>query len=371
IGQRELRWENDLLGLLLFFYLLACTLSILQNVVNPPPHAIGLSEVFSLRASGLRPLVQLFVLLTALLVYCLTFLMNQNRAQLMRSLRLFFAVSFVMCLYAFYQVFAFNWDLPFKDINTTLPTTGDPGSRIEGSSFTYGGIGVVRPFSTMVESVHLANLLLCTLPIMLALRLSQVPLANWGISPLFLNVNLLLQLTILVLTQSRGAWLGFLASLLVLAAYFPAKKYLPLAFALLAGLLSAGLVSSFVDPSVDSVPDFQAFLQGRLTQEAIYRELPRLQIWQIALDLFREHPLIGVGLGNFPLYAAARLQLPVLVSAHGLFQATLAETGLIGFFSLLAILVVFYWQMRQALRQFRASPYGRFCPEPQQPWWPS
>jgi O-antigen ligase len=76
----------------------------------------------------------------------------------------------------------------------------------------------------------------------------------------------------------------------------------------------------------------------------------RLDIWRTAASIWREHPLLGVGLGQFPTaYAEARIPgklfLPGTIfqpppHAHNLFLHHLAEGGIIGFVAILALLAV-------------------------------
>jgi O-antigen ligase len=70
----------------------------------------------------------------------------------------------------------------------------------------------------------------------------------------------------------------------------------------------------------------------------------RKLIWSAGVDLFREHPLIGVGAGSFgtatqrALPASIARDNPFLPAAHNTFLSILAEEGLIGFALLLLLL---------------------------------
>jgi O-antigen ligase len=79
----------------------------------------------------------------------------------------------------------------------------------------------------------------------------------------------------------------------------------------------------------------------------------RVDIWSVALRVFRAHPIGGVGIGNFtvvePSYAAGNLNLPrvdLIVNSqkvtHNTYLNVLADLGLVGFclFALLIILVL-------------------------------
>jgi len=104
-----------------------------------------------------------------------------------------------------------------------------------------------------------------------------------------------------VLTASRGGQLVFLV---VLAAYF-LKRFGP-AGAVFGGVLAAPLF----------------FFGGRSGEEASSSTLERLDCWAEALSIWRSHPLLGVGLGQFGEYN--------YMTAHNSYLLALAELGLPG-----------------------------------------
>lgn len=63
----------------------------------------------------------------------------------------------------------------------------------------------------------------------------------------------------------------------------------------------------------------------------------RLLMWEKATQAFQEKPLLGVGLGNFPLFVKPTAAFREPIYAHNLFLDFLAETGLFSAFSLLFI----------------------------------
>jgi O-antigen ligase len=88
----------------------------------------------------------------------------------------------------------------------------------------------------------------------------------------------------------------------------------------------------------------------------------RVDIWRTAINIWENHPIIGVGLGGFPAaYSAARVPgkayLPSTVfqpppHAHNVFLQLLAEQGILGFLAFVALLAV---SARTTLR-LRGSP---------------
>ncbi len=144
----------------------------------------------------------------------------------------------------------------------------------------------------------------------------------------------------LIMSWSRGAWLGSLAALAVMVVFAPRRRLVGLAlllavvglggFAWGAGLLPESLVARLSGFSeYTQVYD----VRGVDITEANFAVLDRLAHWGAAVDMLRDHPWLGVGLGNYePAYPAyARLNWPnALGHAHNIYLNFAAETGLIG-----------------------------------------
>ncbi len=83
----------------------------------------------------------------------------------------------------------------------------------------------------------------------------------------------------------------------------------------------------------------------------------RRELWAAAVALWREHPLLGVGAGNFRLLAEVELRRRGRAShyyAHSLYLETLATMGLLGALTLIALIAVLAaacWQLWQSRRQ--------------------
>jgi O-antigen ligase len=85
----------------------------------------------------------------------------------------------------------------------------------------------------------------------------------------------------------------------------------------------------------------------------------RLTLWRMAIETFLENPLVGIGIGNFravhDLYPEMKLyELHRWVkgmSAHNVLLHYLAETGLLGAGSLLALAVMGWRNARRAIRE--------------------
>jgi putative inorganic carbon (hco3(-)) transporter len=146
----------------------------------------------------------------------------------------------------------------------------------------------------------------------------------------------------LLLTQSRGGLLAFVAILLVYA-YLSADdrkaRIRQVALVLIVCLLAAA-VAGFFFQRLGEIDDFTT--------------VSRLAIWGGAFAVFARSPLLGTGFGNLRALMGGLLNLPDgwTGDAHNLYLELLAETGLVGFmvFSVLIILA-----LRTALRQLRKT----------------
>ena len=92
---------------------------------------------------------------------------------------------------------------------------------------------------------------------------------------------------------------------------------------------TATVIARYTDTSLTSGGGILGFRpdQGPLVLEL---DPGRQEMWRIGLDMFIEHPLGGVGLGNFDAEARARAPFSAASSPHSGLNQLLAETGLLG-----------------------------------------
>lgn len=91
---------------------------------------------------------------------------------------------------------------------------------------------------------------------------------------------------------------------------------------------------------VSSILYFHPYYQARvlsISNMQYQSNSERLLIWQSSYQMFKDHPLIGVGVGNFSFVYQSKYILPeakerFLTHAHNIYLHTLAESGLVGFF---------------------------------------
>lgn len=153
----------------------------------------------------------------------------------------------------------------------------------------------------------------------------------------------------LAATKSRGGLLGGMALLLVMLLVMRPALWRWL-------VLVGGIAALVIVLTVAMLPNWDGSIAGLVPgrPEAV---LDRLIIWGVALDVFKENPLFGVGLGNFrdeffsrEVWLNVELGYPSL-HAHNTYLEILAGTGLFGLLAYLAFLLM---MARHLLRRWRA-----------------
>lgn len=163
----------------------------------------------------------------------------------------------------------------------------------------------------------------------------------------------------LILTFSRGGWIGFVVSLfvfLVLLVYWysvrlPAQ-WRPWAMPVLLGGSAGVLILAvlFVEPVRDRV---SSMFVGRNDSSNNFR----INVWAAVIEMIKDRPVLGIGPGNnafnkiYPQYMRARYSA---LSAYSIFLEVAVETGLIGLTCFLWLLIVTFNQGVQQLRRLRA-----------------
>jgi putative inorganic carbon (HCO3(-)) transporter len=172
----------------------------------------------------------------------------------------------------------------------------------------------------------------------------------------------------ILLSLSRGAWIGVLLGLAaMLAAWSPAVRrwLIPSAAGLVVLLLLTAsnlLPAGWSDRLVAVVENFGIFdvRTVEVTAENL-AVVERMAHWQAGWYMLLDHPLLGVGAGNYPaayeMYSLPGWREP-LGHAHNYYLNMAAETGLPGAAALLVLMGVIY---RTILRGLKRRPSGSFA----------
>jgi len=188
---------------------------------------------------------------------------------------------------------------------------------------------------------------------------------SWPFAFLFYGVACTVIAIALIMTWSRGAWLGFMAAFIVMNIVRSrrAAALFALALILLSFVFVMGGLQLLPEAITQRFLDFLPFLGGvdisrvEITP-ANFAVIERLAHWQAGWDMFSEHPWLGVGIGNYepvyPAYALPRWDEP-LGHAHNYYLNIAAEAGLVGLCAYLVLWATVFWQAWRAVR--RTSGY--------------
>ena len=152
----------------------------------------------------------------------------------------------------------------------------------------------------------------------------------------------------IIMSWSRGAWLGAIAGGVVVIAVRSRRSAALIAGALIALALviatfGTGWMPQIISGRISDLGNYTSGPDPTRTEitDANFAVLERLAHWQAGQRMFADHPWLGVGIGNYGAayenYAPAHWYLP-LGHAHNVFINFLAEVGAIGFAAFM-----FFW----------------------------
>ena len=174
-------------------------------------------------------------------------------------------------------------------------------------------------------------------------------LALWVALATLLGVSGLASLLGIVLSFSRGAWLGvaggILAMLLVSARRLPVLRVAVVAVVAVA-IAAGGIhyaptaIQDRYDQLVSQIRLFDS--REVMVTPATFAAVERMAHWQTGLAMFASNPLLGVGVGNFNIrFTEFHIHSGFPVSAghaHNYYIQALAETGILGLIAYLTLM---------------------------------
>ncbi|HEY9664134.1 MAG TPA: IctB family putative bicarbonate transporter [Allocoleopsis sp.] len=233
---------------------------------------------------------------------------------------------------------------------TALATWVDPESSLAGTT---------RVYSVLGNPNLLAGYLLP------ATVFSAAAIFAWKrwIPKLLAVVLWVVNSACLILTFSRGGWIGFVVAgflLLVLLVHW-FSVYLPRFWRIWALPIVLGVSAAAIILAVATVEP----LRDRVASIFVGREDSsnnfRLNVWMAVIEMIKDRPVLGIGPGNdafnkiYPKYQEAGF---TALSAYSIFLELAVEAGLIGLACFLWLLVVTLnqgWQQIQRLRSLRSG----------------
>ena len=283
------------------------------------------SALSSLQA--VNPLVSVYGLIPLLKAFLVFFYLANN----VREERQLLGIGAALCLGILGQsVMAFTQY--FSGTTFGLRVLGE--TRHSLLFHEMGSSELARVGGTLGHPNGLASFLVMALPIVLAIVVGTR--RRW-IGALG-AVTLIAGLAVLVLTFSRGGWLGFALAAIAVVGLGAWKRwgFSRACLALVGFGLVAGLVTlPFADP-----------ISQRLFEEDYGKAWSRIPQMQVAWNMIQSHPVTGVGLDNYPFVmerydnTIEHISLFVHNPVHNVYLLTMAEVGIPGLGFLLVVIGV-------------------------------
>jgi len=151
----------------------------------------------------------------------------------------------------------------------------------------------------------------------------------------------------IIFTGSRGAFVGFVATLLYIL-YKEKKLLIGTIILVVLSPLAVYLVSDQYVERIESISDYESDQSVAI----------RFQLWEAAVDMVADYPIFGVGTGNFPnAYGStyrAKGSASLYWSPHNVFIQILTEMGLVGF-TVYLIFIASIFRVNHKSRQLLAG----------------
>ncbi len=262
--------------------------------------------------------VSLYVSLHLWLVFGV-FLSIKDRTEAWRAIALGFCAALILQILIGFWQFGAQSTAFLQPLGLNWP--GSLNAAMQGASIVQlpDGTRWLRAYGTFPHPNILAGVIIAFLAGPVAIFLSEARQRLWAV------VLCALSAALLILTFSRGAWLGLAAAGLVLALQrlkLDRKRLLVIALASLAGLLAAAA------PLYNLI-----FTRAGGTNVATETFSNQARIWLIqqTFEIIKDHPILGVGIGTYIVEYARRVPSGYLVEpVHSLPLLMIAELGLPG-----------------------------------------
>lgn len=300
-------------------YLILATLALLGVMLLSMFVAINL-------ASSLKEIIKWVEFLVILLI----------GTQYIRTRKQLWTLVVLICLAAITQAF-YGYAQYFLDLG--------PAAFVRDASLrVYGTFGQPNPFAGYINM---------TLSVALALTL----LGRGWLLRTGAGITALLLLAVELLTQSRGGEIA-LAAAVVFIVFVGMSRLHPLFGLAAIGLLGivslflAGLLpTSMLQPVARILGTNQISFTSPSAQD--YSTAERLAHWIAGIHMFLDHPILGVGIGNYP-DAYPQYYITIFVNslghAHNYYINIAAETGIIGLVVFLCFLTAMFVAGSSALK---------------------
>lgn len=270
-----------------------------------------------------------------LIIYCILFCLRKPD-EWKGTITIIIVVTTILCTLGIYQIITGNFSQTFFELSVI-----DTAERISGS------INEPNMWAQVITSV---------IPFIIFRILSSS-----STQKILYSVFLGILITNLIYTYSRGGYLAFIISILIIAIFFTR--------------LNLVFISSVVGLSIliipllppDAVARFESLsLFTQENQTGVYEDYSfrgRTSEVIAGIQMFADHPILGIGLSNYAINYQRYAQIIGIEyraeerEAHSLYAEMLAERGILGFLTFTALVVFLFQGLSKARISLSFTPY--------------
>lgn len=239
-------------------------------------------------------------------------------------LRCYIGSVFIASVYGFVTVYT-GWDfvrsraIPFR-------------LRGEDDSIFFRAVSFL---GSPMQLGHTLSIAVCVLIGILGYRILQSRKVNWKANG-FLIATVVVTSICLAMTYTRGAWIAAFAGIAVVLFLLSRRWF----------LYGAVVFGVFLAALMFSSDRFKMRVTSIFTTKANYSNMARVDLWKMNIEMFKDHPLIGVGLNRNEdiverYYQSHGIENGFGGHAHSNYLQFLSGTGGLGFLFYMSF-IVFY-----------------------------
>lgn len=198
---------------------------------------------------------------------------------------------------------------------------------------------IERPDGFFNGYMLLCGMNLLILPILLTLSIHKNNLPKY--IRIFFFVTILVNIPAIIFENTRIVWVSlFIVFFIIIFLSINKKIYLLLIFSLL-------IITSYniFQISPNSINRLQTISS---TNSNVQQNYERILMWHSALNMFIEHPITGIGIGNYHKEYVSHYRSPLSKEdtwpPHNVLLSMLAQSGLIGTIGYLLLFIYLYYK---------------------------
>ena len=316
----------------LFLFLLVAVISVFQTayISKNPFIILGAFRNYP----WIKGISRILLLIFMIIIYYVTVDIIKEKEVFKKSLIFFIITSVLVSLYGIigYTLHSINSSLYLSLFAETMTMT-----RIK---------------SVFNEPLFLGNYLLSIIPLVYCLLVARVKY----IKNKFLFISAIILTITLFLTESRGAWFGYIVFMLIFIIVYwrilfkvalTVSVYLVLLFVFILLIdfqfFNCDLTNNINTKSINIINAIYFPLAGAIDPTLPKFWSTRVRVWSIesAFNLFKQYPILGIGYSNYGFYSGMRVYKGLYPNAINISEvnnypvSVLVEMGLVGLMVLL------------------------------------